>query len=466
MAEPIPAEDVLEDAIEEIAPRDAVEQIKEALDEGDTREVDIVLENLHAADKAEVITMLPSDLRIELVEHMVSELCPEEFDSEILPYLEGDVASQVIETLGLEQSADAIQQLETDDALSIIEELKTAAQEELIGALPARLSGEVAEGLTFAEESAGRLMRRELVSVPDFWTVGHAIDFMRKQESLPESFYIIYTVDARYHVTGRVLLAKLMRSKRATPLSELAEKEVYSVHPDTDQEEVAYMFRKYALVEAPVANSEGRLLGTITVDDVVDVIQEEEEEDFLRAGGLRALDLNTAIFATIRQRFPWLLINLGTAILASMVIGAYSETIEQLVALAVLMPIVASMGGNAGTQSVTIAVRALATKELRNSNALRTVRKEFLVGTVNGLLFAVIAAAGAYLWFGDAQLSLVLAGATIGTLMLAGLSGAVIPLALNKLKLDPAVASGIFLTTVTDVVGFFSFLGLAAWLML
>lgn len=454
------------EATEEQLVRDTVKEVAIAIADGELENVTQIMDELHAADKAEVITLLSAEKREILLDGLCDSDIGTTFDSDILPYLEGDVATQVIEKLGVEQSATALRELDSDDALHVIEELGIPHQESLIEAMPKGLRGEIQEGLTHAEESAGRLMRRELVSVPEFWSVGDTIDHMRKQDKLPDTFYIIYAVDPRYHVTGRVLLANLMRHKRSVLISEIMEKELYSVPTSMDQEEVAHTFRKYGLVETPVINTEGRLVGTITVDDVVDVIREEEEEDFLRAGGLSVQDLNSSISTTLKQRFPWLFINLGTAILASVVIGAYSETIEQLVALAVLMPIVASMGGNAGTQSVTVAVRALATKELRSSNAMRAIRKELFIGILNGLAFAAITGAAAYFWFGDYMLSMVLGGATIATLMMAGLFGALIPIALDRFKLDPAIGSSIFLTTVTDVVGFFSFLGLAAIILL
>lgn len=454
------------DLVEEPIICDAVRDVSHALGEEAYDEVTHIMDDMHAADKAELITLLTAEKRDLLLDGLCDGGICESFDSEILPYLESDVAGQVIQKLGLKQSAEALRELDSDDALHVIEELTLPDQESLIEAMPKQLRGEIEEGLTHAEESAGRLMRRELVSVPEFWTVGDTIDHMRNQASLPETFYILYAVDPRYHVTGRVMLAHLMRHRRDMKISEIMERELYSVTTDMDQEEVAYTFRKYGLVETPVINYQGRLVGTITVDDVVDVIQEEEEEDFLRAGGLSTQDLNSSISTTLKQRFPWLFVNLGTAVLASIVIGAYSETIEQLVALAVLMPIVASMGGNAGTQSVTVAVRALATKELRSNNALRAIRKELFIGILNGLAFASIASAATYAWFGDPMLALVFAGATIFTLMLAGLFGAMIPILLERFKLDPAIASGIFLTTVTDVAGFFSFLGLAAIILL
>jgi magnesium transporter len=435
--------------------------VEDALARGDVDTVNGLLEGLHAADKAELLNYLPEKDRCEL-----TGMLGEAFDADILPELSSDAAEHVMEALGTERCAEALAQMESDDALHLIEELDEAGQAELLGAVPEALRDEIEEALCYPEDSAGRLMTRKLVAVADFWTVGNVIDYLRSHVDLPENFYLVYVVDARFHPIGRVHLGKMLHAQRDVKIAEIMQSEQHQVATDLDQEEVAHLFTKYGLVETPVVNAGGRLMGTITVDDVVHVIHEEEGEDYLRSGGVKSQDIQMTLFDTMKQRFPWLFVNLLTAVLASLVIGAYAETIEQLVALAVLMPIVASMGGNAGTQSVTVAVRALATKELRGGKGWAAIRKELMVGLMNGALLAVLMAAGAFLMYHDGMLAAVFGFATILTLMIAGFSGAAIPIVLSRLKVDPAIASGVFLTTVTDVVGFLSFLGLAALLLM
>ena len=357
-------------------------------------------------------------------------------------------------------------ELETDDAVHILEDLGEQEQQELLDVMPQEIREEVEEGLTYPEASAGRLMRKTLVAVPDFWTVGDTIDFLRNADSLPESFYIIYMVDAAFMPTGRVLLGTMLAHKRETQLSDISNPNIYAVTTNTDQEEVAYLFRKYALVETPVVDETGMLVGTITVDDVVDVIQEEEEEDYLRAGGVTGQDFQSSIFETVRARFGWLFVNLLTAILAAGVISMFEGTIEQIVVLAAIMPMVASMGGNTGTQTITVAVRAIATKQLTNANSASYIRKEMLIGFLNGAALGLIMGLGVYLRFHDLQIALVMMLANTTTMTMAGLWGSIIPVFLNRRGFDPAISSAIFLTTVTDCVGFFSFLGLATLILL
>jgi magnesium transporter len=309
-------------------------------------------------------------------------------------------------------------------------------------------------------------MRKALVAVPEFWTVGDTIDFMRAADELPEYFYVIYTVNAGFVPTGRIMLGTILGHKREVPLEQIRQTNLYAITTDTDQEEVAYLFRKYALVEAPVINHEGVLVGTITVDDVVDVLVEEDEEDYLRAGGVAESDFQSGIRATVRSRFGWLFINLLTAVLASLVIGLFEGTIEQIVALALMMPMVASMGGNSGTQTVTVAVRAIATRQLTDSNARAYVFKELWIGFLNGAGLGLLMAIGVFAWFSDIKLALVMWLAATATMAMAGLWGALIPIFLHRRGFDPAISSTVFLTTVTDCVGFFSFLGLATLILL
>jgi magnesium transporter len=445
---------------------DLVEAVEEALDRGDGESVRALIEPLHDADIADLLQSLDADERREFVGMIRAEFRPG-----ILVELDERVRDEVVDQLGPVETAAAVAELDTDDALDVIAELDEEEQQQILEAIPAADRTLIEQGLAYPEDSAGRLMQRELVAVPSFWTVGDTIDHLRKSadespDDLPSDFYDIFVVDPGHRPVGAIPLSHLLRARRPVPLTDLMATEMKVIGANTDQEEVAFLFRQRDLTSAPVVDDGGRLVGVITIDDVVDVIDEELEDDMMRLGGVREDDLYSAAMETARSRFGWLLVNLGTAILASLVIGAFDATIEQMVALAVLMPIVASMGGNAGTQTLTVAVRALATKELTAGNALRVIGKELMVGGVNGVLFAVIAAGVAWFWFGSGAIAVVLGLAMIINLVVAAVAGASIPLMLERVHVDPAVASGVFLTTITDVVGFFAFLGLAAWFLM
>jgi magnesium transporter len=309
-------------------------------------------------------------------------------------------------------------------------------------------------------------MRKHLVAIPPHWSVGDTIDFLRAEDELPDNFYVIYIVSADGKPAGRLLLGTLLQHKRDVAIADIMNPETFSVSAVMDQEEVAFMFRKYALVEAPVIDEAGLLVGTITVDDVVDVMQEEQEEDYLRAGGVSAPDFQSRLIDSARARFSWLLINLFTAVAAASVIGLFEATLEKIVMLAAMMPMVASMGGNTGTQAVTVAVRAIAVKYLTDHNRWAYIRKELLIGLINGTALGILMGAGVYAYFHDALMALVMVLAAVLTMGFAGLFGALIPIMLHRRGVDPAIASSIFLTTVTDCVGFFSFLGLATVLLI
>ncbi len=393
------------------------------------------------------------------------------FDPEVLSELDETVREHVLEVLGVKHAATAISELDSDDALMVMEEMDEARQKELLEQIPDEDRSFIEEGLSYPEDSAGRLMQREVVTVPSHWNVGQCIDFIRRkadagEDELPSIFYDIFVIDARRHPVGAVSLSALLRSRRQVPVTEVMEEEMHEIPVATDQEDVAFLFRQRDLVSAPVIDDHGRLVGAITIDDVVDVIHEEHEEDIMRMGGVKEDDLYHASISTARARFSWLVVNLLTAILASMVIGIFDATIEEVVALAVLMPIVASMGGNAGTQTLTVTVRALATKELTAANASRVITKEIIVGCFNGVAFAVLSGLVAWLWFGSSTLGFVIASAMVINMIIAGLAGTTIPIMLERFGADPAIASSVFLTTVTDVVGFFAFLGLAALVLL
>lgn len=458
-APPAPMEMVEDDQ----ARRDLVDRIEGLLDNAQLEEAERVILELHSADLADLLEQLgPDDRRlvIGLIRPQLSE------DPEFLTHLGEAVRVDVLDLLSPEEVARALTELDSDDALYVVEDLDEEKREAVLARLPTSERKLVEEGLTFPEYSAGRLMQREMVAVPMFWTVGKTIDFLRESEDLPEDFYLIIMVDPRFRPVGGALLSRILRSRRSIKLADLMDEDLRVIPADMDQEEVGFLFRQYSLVSAPVVDENGRLLGVITVDDVVDVIQEENEEDLLKLGGVQEEDRTSTVWETTRRRSTWLGVNLLTAVLASAVIGLFETTIAEIVALAVLMPIVASMGGNAGTQTLTVTVRGLATKEISGRNARRLIMKELAVGLLNGVIFALVGAAVAWAWFGDPILGGIIGLAMVITLIVAALSGGLIPMALTRLNIDPAIASGVFLTTVTDVVGFFTFLGLAAWIIL
>ena len=417
---------------------------------------------LHPADMADLLEQLSEPQRQALVRGLGRS-----FDPEALSYLDESVRLSLLDEIDNSAVARLVAELETDDALQVIETLEEEDQREVLDAIPAAERLLYEQGLAFPEYTAGRLMRREVVAAPEFWTVGQTIDYMRDagEGELPDDFYTIIVVGPALKPAGMVYLSRLMRSRRVTALADIMTEDMKILPATMDQEDVAFVFRQYGLVEAPVVDDEGRLVGVITVDDVVDVIDEEAEDDILKLGGVSEDDFYDDVVSTTRMRFSWLAVNLATAIAASLVIGLFEASIAQVAALAVLMPIVASMGGNAGTQTLTVAVRALATNELTAGNALRIVGKETLVGSVNGILFAIIAGLIAWFWFGSWVLGATIAVAMVVNLIVAGLSGVVIPVLLDRWGLDPAVASSVILTTVTDVVGFFVFLGLATLIL-
>jgi len=440
--------------------------VVQAMDAGDTTRVRDFIAELHYADFADLLERLSRDDRTRLI-----EITRDIFDPEVLSELDETVREDVLEALGLKHAADAITELDSDDALMVFEEMDEERQKELLEQIPDEERTFIEEGLSYPEDSAGRLMQREVVTVPSHWNVGQCIDYIRRRadtgdEELPSIFYDIFVIDARHHPVGAVSLSALLRSRRQIPVTEVMDEEMHEVPVATDQEDVAFLFRQRDLVSAPVIDDDGRLVGAITIDDVVDVIHEEHEEDIMRLGGVIEDDLYRASISTARARFSWLVVNLLTAILASMVIGMFDATIEQVVALAVLMPIVASMGGNAGTQTLTVTVRALATKELTGANAYRVITKEVIVGCFNGIAFAILAGLVAWLWFQSTTLGFVIAAAMVINMVIAGFAGTTIPIMLERFGADPAIASSVFLTTVTDVVGFFAFLGLAAMILL
>ena len=435
--------------------------VREALSGGNESRVRELAGDLSAPDLADIIELLEPEARLALVRAFGKA-----FPYDVLSELDGTVRDQLLRELPRDLLATAVMGMETDDAAYLLEDLDEEARQEILRLLPAGDRAALERNFEYPEETAGRLMQTDFVAVPPFWTVGQVIDHMRETDDLPETFSDIYVVDPTHHVVGGVDLSRLLRTKRDVPIEQIMDRDRQVVLATADQEAVARQFERYDLKSAPVVDADQRLVGVVTVDDVVEVIEEETEEDLRRLGGVGDESVADNVMYTVRNRFLWLFINLGTALLASFVIKLFDATIDQMVALAVLMPIVASMGGNAATQTMTVTVRAIATRQLGPVNAMRVILRETSVGLINGLLFAMIVGAVVLFWFGIETLGVVIATAMICNFLAAALAGILIPLTLSRFGFDPAVSSGVFVTTVTDVVGFFAFLGLASlWLV-
>lgn len=438
-----------------------VSDIMDAVDAGAEEAVTELLEPLHPADVAHLIEQLDGKDRRDFL-----RVWPGGIEGEIISELDDNLREEVIDTLNEAELAEAVRDLESDDVVDLIEDLDDEQTEAVLDALDDTDRALVEQALAYPEESAGRHMQVELVRGPEHWTVGEAIDYLRSDIELPDQFYHIILVDPRMKPVGYVTLGRVLSSDRKTPLKDILEDTFRTFNVNQDVEEVAQAINHYHMITAPVVDDDDRLIGVITIDDAMAFLEEEAEEDILRLAGVGEGSLSDRVFDTTRRRFPWLAVNLVTAILASMVIAVFEDAISGFVALAVLMPIIASMGGNAGTQSLTVAVRALATRDLTDANVWRVIRREVLVGLVNGLIFAVVMGLVGYVWFGNLTLGYVIGVAMVINLVVAGLAGTGVPILLEKLGIDPALASGAFVTTVTDVVGFFAFLGLAAlWLL-
>ncbi len=454
---PPPSSDSPQNA-EALSP-DFVRGVIDALDSGNETAVRHQTADLHAADLADLISLVRPDERRELIRVLGATL-----DPTVLTELEEGIRDEVLPLIKAENIAKAVEVLESDDAVYLLEDLDETRQREILEHVSEADRAAVEYSLQHPENSAGRLMQRQIITVPPFWTVGQTIDYMRETEDLPVEFLHVFVVDPAFHPLGTVPTSRILRTKRPVKIGDIMDPDPILIPAAMDEEDVAYQFEQYHLYSAPVVDQNSRLCGMITVDDVVGVIQETNEADILQLGGVNEeAEVTDTVLTTTRQRFSWLFVNLLTAILASIVIAFFDATIEELVALAVLMPIVASMGGNAGTQTLTIAVRALATKELTPTNTLRVIGRETMVGFLNGIVFALLLGIVGGFWFQSMDLGFVLAAAMLINLLFAGLAGILIPITLQRFGVDPAVASTVFVTTVTDVVGFFVFLGLAAW---
>ncbi|MHA1539303.1 MAG: magnesium transporter [Alphaproteobacteria bacterium] len=424
---------------------------------GNEERVRLLLRPLHPSDIAIMLQQVSTEERVQIVTALGTE-----FEADILYELDDIMREEVSFILGPHKVAEAISELESDEAIDILQDFDNEDLEKVLEAVSDQERFLIKESLTFPEDSAGRLMKREFISIPAHWKISTITAFLRKEENnIPEEFHTIFVVDPKHKLLGQIALSDFIRAKGTMLASDILNTEIKVIPASTDQEEVAHLFKHYNLVTAPVTDESGRMRGVITVDDIVDIVDEEAEEDMLLLSGIKEADLYDAVLDTTRARFSWLAINLLTAILASAVIAFFDGTIKEIIALAVIMPIIASMGGNAATQTLAITVRALATKELSSDRPMRIITKEALVSCVNSVLFAILAGGAAYLWSQSLNIGLITGAAMVINMVAAGLAGVLIPLSLDRLKIDPAVASSVFVTTVTDVIGFLAFLGLA-----
>ncbi|MGB7656117.1 MAG: magnesium transporter [Novosphingobium sp.] len=452
--QPAPVEDSLDE--ENTLTKSFVRKVRDALEDGETDRVYELVEPLHPADVADLFELIEADERPALAK-AISDL----MGSEVFAELNDHVRELLVESLSHGEVADIAEQLDTDDAVAMLEDLDLDDQQAVLAEMEPEDRAAIESALSYPEETAGRLMSRDYVAVPEHMTVGDVIDFLRDGRDLANEFWEVFVVDARHHPVGTCQLSWVLRTPRNIALSDVMTREQTLIPVTMDQEEVALRFQKYALISAAVVDDDGRLVGQITVDDVVHIIQEEAGEDVLLLSGAGDGDINEPLHMTVRARLTWLVVNLGTAILASSVVGLFQGAIAKFALLAVLMPIVSGMGGNAGTQTLAVTVRALATNQLTSSNTLRMIGREFMIASINGLTLGAMIGTGVGLIFGNPLLGMVIAAAMLINNLMAGSAGILVPLTLDRLKIDPAVSSAVFVTMATDVMGFFSFLGLA-----
>ena len=438
-----------------------LDDLVDKIDKKDLSAVDNLLDKLHPSDIAEVISNLPEKKRFELIALENFKINPH-----VIVELTDELQKDILEKISSDKIVKIVNSLESDNALQIIENLTDEKKDRVLTKIPLEDKNLFEETLsTYPENSAARIMQREFAAVPQDWSVGQTIDYLRETNELPKEFLEIFIINELNIPVGSVPSSRVLRTSREVKMNSIMNSNKFLIPAEMDQEQVAYNFEQYNLFSAGVVDSNHKLIGMITGDDIVTIIKEEAEEDTLRLAGVSDEEISDTAFSITKKRFVWLAINLLTAILASTVISLFNASIEKVVALAILMPIVASMGGNAGTQTLTVTVRLIATKELIASNVSKIISKEFLVGLFNGLIFAVIAGIAIYIWFRDVHLSLLIAVAMTINMTAAGFFGIAVPIALNKLKIDPAISSSVFVTTVTDVFGFLSFLGLASYFL-
>jgi magnesium transporter len=438
-----------------------VPMVADALDRGDTERLRELLGALHPADVADLMGFLSSEDREALLPHLDPEMLPE-----ILSELDTEIREELLEHLPSATLAKALGEMESDDAADVVDDLEEDKRAQVLAAMPEIERAAIETSLGYADETAGRLMQREVVAAPQFWTVGQTIDHLRREsDELPELFFDVYVVDPSYKPVGAAPVSHLLRSRRDVPLAQIMEP-VTEIPVDMDQEEVAYIFNKYHLISAPVVEPGGRLVGQITVDDIVGVIREESEEDILALAGVSDAGRDAGVAGIVRSRLPWLVVNLVTEGLAATVVGAFQEEIAKLTALAVLMPIVSSLGGNAGTQALTVAVRAIASRELNTANAWRVIFRELAVGLLNGAAMGGLLALATWLMWHDARLAFVVGLAVLANFFVAALGGILAPIVLDRAGRDPAVSSSVVVTFMTDFFGFLALLGIAALILL
>jgi magnesium transporter len=439
-----------------------VERLRSHILANERHDVEEMMAPLHAADTGDVLEALNGEERLALV-----RMLGDKFDYSALTEVDESVRHDLFDLLPNAEIARGVAGLDSDDAVYILEDLEHEDREDILSKLPAFERLSLKRSLDYPEDSAGRRMQTEFIAIPPFWTVGQTIDYLRTEKELPDEFYQIYVVDPSYNLLGTLPLDRLLKAKRPVKIESIMNTNVIEIQASEDQEEAARVFERYDLVEVAVVDESQRLVGVLTIDDMVDVIHEEATEDTLLLAGVGDEDISDNVFDAVKSRVTWLVVNLFTALLVSFVIGMFDATIEQMVALAVLMPMVASMGGNAGTQTMAVTVRALAMRDLDGMRIRRLVTREILVGFANGLIFAVLIGGLTYVRYGNLGLGAVIGLAMVINMIAAGTAGILIPLGLDKAKIDPAIASSTFVTTVTDVVGFFAFLTLAGlWFQL
>jgi len=441
--------------------KEFIDTFTQNIEEGNVAFINQTLKDLHEADVANLIENLSPDTRTKLI-----EIESYNVDPEIFIELNESIQSEVLQLLSIDSLIKIIKRLESDNAIKILENLSKEIKEKVLEKLPPKDKFLLQEGLSYPEDSAARIMQREFTAVPSNWTVGQTIDYLREEKDLPEEFLEIFIVDNDFKPIGTVPSSRVLRTARDLTMNSIMTEMPVLISVNMDKEEVGLTFENYNLVSAGVVNKENKLVGMITADDVVTVVQEEAEEDALRLAGVGDEEITDSVMLKTKRRFNWLLLNLFTALLATWVISFFGASIEQMVALAFLMPIVASMGGNAGMQTLAVTIRAIATKELSKSNFNRVVGKEFLIGILNGIIFAIITALIVQLWFKEINLSLLIGISMILNMIVAGLFGILVPVSLKKFNIDPALASSVFVTTITDVIGFLSFLGLGSFYFL
>ena len=433
----------------------------EKINTSDLQFINQTLKDLHPSDVANLIENLPQETRVKLIEIESFNIAPEIFIE-----LNESIQSEVLQLLSLDSISNIIKRLESDNAVAILENLEIEKKNLILDKLPPKDRFLLEEGLSYPEDSAARIMQREFTAIPSDWTVGQTIDYLRESKDLPQEFLEIFIVDNDFKPIGIVPSSRVLRTPREAKMNLIMREMPVLISVNMDKEEVGHAFENYNLVSAGVVNKNNKLVGMITADDVVTVVQEEAEEDVLRLAGVGDEEITDTVFVKTKRRFNWLLVNLATALLASWVISIFGAEIEKVVALAFLMPIVASMGGNAGMQTLAVTIRAIATKELSSSNINKIVGKEFFIGVLNGIIFAIITAVIVQLWFKQVDLSIIIAASMVLNMIVAGLFGILIPVTLKKMKIDPALASSVFVTTVTDVIGFLSFLGIGSLVFL